>query len=338
MYLNLRELFNEYKYILLVIFLMIIVSIIMVLDIKTPDDMTTRLSIGKSLIDKNELVKALDLYSKFVRDYPRNYFGHISLGDIYLKTGNIENAKIEYLRAMELSDNRRFDGYFKLSKIYIDNEDYDAAFKVIEPLNKNEKEEVLVNYGDLYFYWGKKYRYTSPEESIRKYKKGLEYYKNSGNEEKIKEGQNTIAETYSNMAENLVNAGNTDEAEELLNISLKQFENPLAYVELGRIYRQKDIDAAVKYYDMAYKIDPKSISTDEYTSVLVAKAASLDEQGMPEAASIYMDKADKLLKQERKHKEEMDKKAHKINKSFGKFDTSKIENNSHKEKIIHENK
>lgn len=294
MHINWLELLKEFKYIILVIILIIIVSILSINEFSKPDDMTKRLADGEVLVEKKQTLQAIIHYSKFVRDYPRNYFGHISLGDLYLKTGNIEKSKIEYLRAIELANNRRFDGYFKIAKIYLDLMKDEIALKVLHPLEKNNQKEVLVNFGDFYFYWGKRYSYTLPEESIRKYKVGLEYYNKSLDHDKIYEGQDIIAKTYADLADSLLHEGKIQEAEDLLNVSLEQFENAPAYVVLGRIYRNKDIDNAVEYYDKAYNLKHDSISKEEYCSALISMAEFLEEMGKSRLAKLYIEKAEKI--------------------------------------------
>lgn len=298
-----KELLNEFKYIISVIVLIIIVSAVLFIECLKPDDMIKRLSDGEKLVNEKHYVQALIHFSDFVRDYPNNYYGHLHLGDLYLKNDDYDNAKIEYYRAMELGKNKRFDGYFKLAKIYLDLNSSDIALRVLEPLQKNYKPEVLANFGDFYVYWGKKYLSDNPEESIRKFKDAYEFYKNSHDKHKIEEGKHIIAETYANIAYSLIYDGKDSEAEDILNISLKLFENAPAYAKLGSIYRYKDINDCVKYYDKAYKLDPNSLSAEEYTSALILKAEYLEEKGLHSIAKIYIEKAEKVTKQYKENKE-----------------------------------
>ena len=72
------------------------------------------------LVGSDEIAKKYAL--KIVDKFPKNYFAHKTLGQLYEKEGNNSVALDEYIRAVELNE-----------------KDYEMHFKVAELLQKTEK-------------------------------------------------------------------------------------------------------------------------------------------------------------------------------------------------------
>jgi len=58
---------------------------------------------GKSLLQNNDMIKALEVMKLNVLFYPENADAYNSLGEAYLKTGNIELAATNYKKSLELN-------------------------------------------------------------------------------------------------------------------------------------------------------------------------------------------------------------------------------------------
>jgi len=251
------------------------------------------LKTGQSYEKCGKIATALNVYSKIVRAYPNSYEAHMRLGNAYKQVNEPEKAKIEYYRAIKLTNTDRYDAYFAMSDLYVSENEYELAqsllVEIIDVPNKTVAEKI----GDFYYSWANNIKKSDQPEAIRKYKLSYDFYSRC-NSDKVPLIRKTIENTYLEIADSLLAINNVDEAVKLLNTSINYLDNANAHYKLAEIYEKKNPDRAINEYTKAFALNNSAINTDRFAKLLENKADNLYKKGDKLTAKLYYDKAKSL--------------------------------------------
>lgn len=94
-----------------------------------------------------ELLEILEnKWTQNIVNNPSDAQGYINLGAIYQKTGNLEGARAQYLKATQMNPNDTV-AFYNLASLYIEQKNYQAAIGVYDQLlAKNPKNIEVLNY------------------------------------------------------------------------------------------------------------------------------------------------------------------------------------------------
>jgi tetratricopeptide (TPR) repeat protein len=199
-------------------------------------------------------------------------------GDQLYSQGKFNDASVQYWEGVK-RDPKLEDAHFKLAEIYYENLwNYDA----LNELNKLEK--LNRNYPELYLLIGRIYnnRIADPDKASKNFQrviasdpKNSEAYYYLGT---IYQQQNKQKEALV-MYEKAVSVTNPSDLESVAK----------SYLQLGRIYKDQDLDKATEMLKKGLTIVPKSEELiSELTGVYSQKAETYkSEQKFDEAAKIY---------------------------------------------------
>lgn len=257
-----------------------------------PSSSEGMLESAKRLEDKGKISLALEEYSKLVRKYPDYYEGHMRLAYIYKKVKEPEKAKIEFFRAIELKT-KNYEANFELADMYVKQGNFELAEEILKPVQMSSRKNDLKKLGLFYFEWARFITAIDLPEAIRKIKLARVYFKKAGSYGKEK-ADLELAGLYGEIADKLVSVGKTQDALDVLHISLKFSENAVAYYKLALIYKEMDPDKSMEYFEKAFTLDENVAARDVYISLLNKKADSLKSKGKDKLAKFYYAKAYKV--------------------------------------------
>jgi len=101
-------------------------------------------------MEAGKLATAIEKYRKLVRVHPNNVEAHLKLGELYEQVNDIENAKIEYYRAMKVSPRGKFKAHFALANLYLRNNQTDMALDIINQIRDINNSEFWEAKGKFY--------------------------------------------------------------------------------------------------------------------------------------------------------------------------------------------
>ena len=238
-----------------------------------------------SLLKKGEMYQkigktalALDVYRKAISIHPYNYQAHLHLGRALLESDEIELAKQELSKAVELSNNfsANFDAQIEMSKLLVAEKNFKDAEKVLLSVNNPKPTEIKKALADLYIHWGNEvYNSGSKIDSISKYKNAWNYYKSFDIQEQ-KRIQYKVITFYEDMAMNFLAQNKETNAIEALKQSIAFIDNPSSHIKLAEIYKkQNKTDEAVAEYQKAYGLDTTGSAPLYLSELLIQKGMEL---------------------------------------------------------------
>ncbi len=179
-------------------------------------------------------------WTQMIVNNPNDSNGYINLGAIYQKTGNLEGAKKQYLKASQLNPNDETSLY-NLASLYTSQKDYSSAILVYDQLlTKNPKNIEVMTYR------------ASALKELKRYEEALNQYQ-------------TILSIDSN---NQIAKSNEDDiilnhfsGEKLQNyLKQKALSNPNNYEAQFNyaleLHKKKNYTEAIDYYKKALSINP----------------------------------------------------------------------------------
>ncbi|MDD3014449.1 MAG: tetratricopeptide repeat protein [Candidatus Gastranaerophilales bacterium] len=248
---------------------------------------------GERYEKSGKIAMALESYYKAVKLYPGSYEAHLRLGNLYRQVNELENAKIEYYRAIKMGNLNRYDAYFAMADIYVSEDEYELAQDILVQIQDIPFKVVSDKIGDFYFDWGNQFKKINQPEAIRKYKLAYKFY-SKNKSDKVFLTRKAIENKYMDIADNLLAFNKVDEAVKILNSSINYYDNSSAHYKLARIYEKENIDKAIEEYTKAFTLNSSIASTDGFVQLLVKKADNLYKNGDKLNAGVYYGKARKL--------------------------------------------
>jgi len=248
---------------------------------------------GEKYEKSGRLAIALDYYNKAVRAYPGSYKAHMKLGTLLIQVNEPEKAKIEFYRAIKLSEVGKYDAYFAMADLYMSTDEYELAQDLLMQIKDVPLKEIDDKIGDFYLRWGDHIYKDNPMEAIRKYKFAYKFYSRNGGI-KAANIRKHIETAYSGVSDSLVATNNVDDAVNILNSSIAYFNNATAHYKLAKIYVKKNPDTAIKEFTMAFALNSSIAPPDEFVQLLIQKGDNLYKNGDETAAQLYYNKARKL--------------------------------------------
>lgn len=259
-----------------------------------PTSLNGMLRQGERYTSEGKLSLALEYYTRIVRIYPESYKAHIELGNLLLQVKESEMAKVEYYRAMKLDNSRRYDAYFAMTEIYISENNYDFAQKLLMVIKDVPNRGVIEQIGDFYYKWGNSLIEKDELEAVRKYKEAINFYEKI-NSDHIKKAQRSIDEAYARISNKFVSDNKKDEAIKILELSVDFDNNELAHYKLARIYANIDINKAINEYEKAFnQKSPYLFDKSEFIHLLVKKGDMAKDQGDNVLSAYYYNKVKSL--------------------------------------------
>ena len=229
-----------------------------------PNDASAYFNLGYTYSDKQDYLKAIDCYTKFIELNPTSAAAYNNLGNSYSDMQEYNQAIECYTKAIELNPN--YAAYNGLGNVYSDMQEYNQAieyynksieldpnyavaynnlgytysniqeyFKAIDYFTKSI--ELDHDYGTAYYNLGNTYH------CLKDYKKAAKFYIDSYNL-----GFQKSLVTYSSLFYD--GAIDYSEAESALLKTIEKYEEPEAYLELGKLYLVKghlNEELALKY-------------------------------------------------------------------------------------------
>ncbi len=241
-----------------------------------------------------KIAYAIEDYNYIVRIFPGNYDAHMRLAELYNGVNEPDKAKIEYIRAINLGYKSKYKANMAMADVYIKENKYIMAESFIKPLQDTKNKEVRQQIGDFYYKWGDYCKKTDEPEALRKYIIAYSYYKFS-NSKNLKNTKEKIGTIYNDISYELAKLKKTDEAINILKLSLKYFDDPKTHYNLAKLYeKQGKIDNAMEEYKLALKLKPTPSVTTEYIKLLIKKAEISKKKGDKVSAELYYTLAKKL--------------------------------------------
>lgn len=248
---------------------------------------------GEKYEKSGKLAIALDYYNKAVRVYPGSYEAHMKLGNLFRLVNEPEKAKIEFYRAIKLSEIGKYDAYFAMADLYMSDDDYELAQALLMQIRDIPLKEIADKIGDFYLKWGDHIYKDNPMEAIRKYKIAYKFYfRNKGI--KAVNIRKHIETSYSDIADSLMATNNVDDAVNILNSSIDYSNNATAHYKLAKIYKKKNPDIAIREFTMAFALNSSIAPPDEFVQLLIKKGDNFYKNGDATTAELYYNKARKL--------------------------------------------
>ena len=254
-------------FLLLLIFLLIVKSNLLAEKLKM-----LKLRIYMMIGNEEEAKK---IVLKIVEKYPKNYYAHKILGQLYEKEGNINIALDEYIRAIELK-NDDFELHYKVASLLLEVGKREESIIMLQDLLKMKPDylEATLLLGNV-FYEDERFK-----EAVSIYMTGLRYNVTSyelyyniamaftrlNDFPKAKEYYNRAAilnmylfNGQYDLALIAMIQGELDEAQKHLQKALQQEDlEPMAYFYLAEIALLKDEDEkAINYINLALELDKK---------------------------------------------------------------------------------
>ncbi|MBD3296492.1 MAG: tetratricopeptide repeat protein [Candidatus Omnitrophica bacterium] len=221
-----------------------------------------------------KIKQALEQYSKITEIAPLNREAHVRLGQLYYRTGDIKSA-LEQNRLLMRIDPRSSEPYLRNFTIYIAEEEYDEADRVLrEALRKGISDSVI--------YASMGYLASQKGDHL----KAVQHYITALREDP----GNMIYRFY--LAAAYDRAGNRRKAIEMLEKIVQSGARiPEAYNYLGYIYveEDRDLDRAIRLIGKALKFDPDN---GAYVDSL---GWAYYKKGMMDKAVVLLRKAAELL-------------------------------------------
>ncbi len=259
-----------------------------------PTSLAGMMNEADNFTKNGQIAYAIENYNKIVRLFPKNYEAHIHLAELYLKVNEIDMAKVEYIKAMNLGYKNKYQGNISIANIYAKEKNYALAESFVTQIKdiNNKKAQQLI--GDFYYRWGEYIKKSNKAESIRKYKIAYKYYKKSNSPNLLKLKKEVI-NTYVSMSNELLEIKKQKDAIDILKLSLNFWDNAESHYRLAKIYEKYGrIDNALIEYKTAFNLNPKIASKDAYAALLIKKALMLQEKGDKVAAELYYTRAKKV--------------------------------------------
>ena len=247
-----------------------------------------------NLAKNGQIAYAIEDYNKIVRVFPKNYEAHIRLAEVYLQANELELAKVEYVKAIELEYKSKYQANIAIANLYVKENNYTLAESFINEIKNTKDKTARQLIGDFYYNWGLSFKKNDKTEAIRKFKIAYRFYKisDSPNLSKLKK---EVKDVYINISNDLVKSNKPNDAVNILKLSLKFWNNAETHYRLAKIYeKQGAIDNALSEYKIAFKLNPSVSSTESYVQLLIKKAASLKKKGDKVSAELYYTWAKKL--------------------------------------------
>jgi tetratricopeptide (TPR) repeat protein len=90
--------------------------------------------------ESGSTVKAIDCFTKSLRNEPRHFESHYNLANLYSELGNLPLAKMHYEFSKELKPDFP-DTFFNLGLVYAMTRDFDAAIKILSEYKEMVSQE-----------------------------------------------------------------------------------------------------------------------------------------------------------------------------------------------------
>ncbi|MBQ8476226.1 tetratricopeptide repeat protein [bacterium] len=188
-----------------------------------------------------ELMEILEnKWTQNIVNNPANAQNYINLGAIYQKQGNYENARIQYMKAIQMDDSDD-TAYYNLASLFIEQKNYSSAVDIYNKLlMRHPSDTEIISYKAQVLYDAKRY-----DEALGQYEDIL-----------LIEPNNKNAKA---MADDIIY--NRFEGNKLLsylgthaNTNPKSYEAQFNYAL--ELHKNKDYTKAIEYYKKAQNIDP----------------------------------------------------------------------------------
>lgn len=233
---------------------------------------------GEAYQKSGKTALALGIYKKAARVHPGSYQAHLHLGRAFLESDEIQLAKQELGKAIELSNTgaTNFEAQIEMSKLLVSEKNFNDAEKILLTVRKPTPIEIKKALADLYIHWGNEvYNTGSKVDSIEKYKNAWTYYKSFDIHEQ-KKIQLKVINFYEDMAMNFLAKNMENEAINALNQSISFIDNPSSHIKIAGIYKkQNKMDEAIVEYQKAYDLDTTGSAPLYLSELLVQKGVSL---------------------------------------------------------------
>lgn len=233
---------------------------------------------GEAYQKSGKTALALGIYKEAAKMHPGSYQAHLHLGRAFLESDEIQLAKQELSKAIELGNTgvNDFGAQIEMSKLLVSEKNFNDAEKVLLTVRKPIPIEIKKALADLYIHWGNEvYNTGSKVDSIEKYKNAWNYYKSFDRQEQ-KKIQLKVISFYEDMAMNFLAKNMENEAINALNQSISFIDNPSSHIKVADIYKkQNKIDEAITEYQKAYNLDTTGSAPLYLSELLVQKGVSL---------------------------------------------------------------
>ncbi len=214
---------------------------------KIPKDQAgTFYMLGRMYSIQNKTGAALEHFHKAVRANPDFVESYVGMGIIYGKQGKPEMSEKYFLKSIEVLSNNP-GAYYNLGFLYLVQKKYEDAIekfkKVLEYDPKMHEAKVAI--GDIYF-------------ELKEYDEAFNYFKKVINE---KEYRNEMI--YKSGLCKLATGGLNMADEYYSNFNLDQKSDCDLYLRIGKLFEHNgNEDLAMKYYEIAQKLDSERIQID----------------------------------------------------------------------------
>ncbi len=287
---------SRYELHLLTMAMLAVIVVILVSFYSEPESLSNMLKSGNKYIEEGNNAKALKIYTKITRKFPDSYEGHLQLARIYKQIDEKDRAKIEYYRAMKLNYIFNFDAYFELAQMYIDEGNYAFAEEIIKPLKKKTNLKTLKKrIGDFYYNWGNhlSHKLNQKSKAIRKYKTAIEYYKQC-DKELVEHAEETIVDTYIDIANSYTVHKQTEDAIKILQLALNYRETATIRYELSQLYKTFDLKKASEELKKTIYMEPENERfLAAYINILIAQAEEAINKQQFKKAKLFYESAKK---------------------------------------------
>ncbi len=287
---------NKYELHLLTLAMLTVIVVILVSFYSEPESLAGMLKKGNKYIEEGNNVKALKVYTKITRKFPESYEGHLQLARVYKQIKEKDRAKIEYYRATKLNYLFNYDAYFELAQMYIEEDNYEFAEEIIKPLKKKANLKTLKKrIGGFYYNWGNHLsnKLNQKSKAIRKYKTAIEFYKQC-DKELVEHTEETIVDTYIDIANNYTVHKQTQDAVKILEIALKYRETANIRYELSQLYKTFDLKKAAEELKKTIYMEPENERfLAAYINILIAQAEEAINKQQFKKAKLFYESAKK---------------------------------------------
>lgn len=252
-----------------------------------PDSLEGMIKKADYEAEHGQIAYAAEGYIKIVKVFPKNYDAHIRLAELYLRVGEKDMAKVEYVKASRLGYTNKYSADTALANIYAKENNYNFGEIFIEKIKDSKIKKAGEEIGDFYYNWGLSFKDENKSETLRKFKTAYEHYKNAKSK-KSKKTLNDINDIYITMADNLLEENKTEDAVNILKLSLNFQNNAETRYKLAKIYENEEkSDAALAEYKEAFNLNPQIASKDSYVRLLIKKAEAAKMKGDKVSAELH---------------------------------------------------
>lgn len=206
----------------------------------------------KKYIKEDKLGNAVKCYAKVADIYPKDYKIHLKLANLYMQVEEFEKAKKHYYKAISFGHKKGYAARFALANLYIYENNYNLAEKIILPLKKTEEKKMQEGLGKFYFNLGEKISYQDNLKAISKYELACKYYQKADNTD-ISGVKNALAKSYIALSDKYILENNMQKATKMLNLSLSLADSSQAHYKLAKIYEKTNINQSMNEYAKVYK-------------------------------------------------------------------------------------